>query len=149
MTTIGVVTIDVPAEFTRDGYSVNLKGSSGPLVDCTDTTPQVRFNQLRELFAKARVGAAIHDIPGARPVGEDLTDDLHNTYYIDWTHGMTGKVQDGYYLLMPDFSFIDGGGVDGYWYVWSINLFFLGTRSIYCEGFRCKRIDEMVTEWDI
>jgi hypothetical protein len=140
MTQIGSITINIPASYKRTGYQVTLFGlfyTSGS------------FNQLREMFAKAEYGAAVHQIPGARPWGEDLTDDLANTQYCTFTHGTSGKVQDGYYLLMPGHSFVEDQSAEGHSYTFSVNLFFLGTIDYYSHAYRVKDIDEVVNDWGI
>lgn len=141
MTQIGDLTIDVPVSYRRSGYSARMMGS----MDDSDG-----FNQLRELFAKTDLGSAIHRIPGDRPLGEDLTDELRNTKHCIFTHGTTGKVQDGYYLLRPAHSFIEDETPIGHSYVWSIVLFFIGTYSFYQDGYRMKELAvATVNDWAI
>ena len=140
MTTIGSVTISVPASYGRSGYDVQLRGSM---------SSSTLFNQLRELFAKAEYGTAIHKIPGSRPYGEDLTDELANTQHVDFTDGTTGKAQDGYYLLQPSYIYSDDESPEGHSYVFTINLFFLGTLAYYSHAYRVKILDELESDWDI
>ena len=85
MTQIGSVTLDIPTAYRREGYAVSMVGSHND---------SEGFNELRELFAKAEFGTAIHAVPGERPFGEDLTDDLRLTQFCVFTHCTAGKVQD-------------------------------------------------------
>lgn len=139
MTQIGSVTLDIPVAYRRSGYTVSMMGSQND---------SEGFNELRELFAKAEFGTAIHAVPGERPFGEDLTDDLSLTQYVIFTHGTSGKPQDGYYLLRPGHSFVEDRTPEGHSYVWSINLFFLGTDSFYQNGFVVKGMTDVATEKD-
>ena len=140
MTVFGSLTIDVPVAYRRRGYNVQMQGSQND---------SLGFNQLREMFAKAEFGTAIHAIPGERPFGEDLTDDLRLTQFCVFTHGTSGKVPDGYYLLRPGHSFVEDQTPEGHSYVWAIVLFFLGTLSYYSHAYRVKGIDELDNDWGI
>ncbi len=142
MTVIGALTIDIPVAYRRRGYSVRMQGSHND---------SGGFNQLREMFAKAEYGTAIHPVPGERPFGEDLTNDLRLTQFIIFSdpHGASEKPQDGYYLLRPGHSFVEDHTPEGHDYVWSIVLFFLGTISYYSHAYRAKGIDEVENDWGI
>jgi len=139
MTSIGTVTITTPYAYNRRGYSITLSS-------CVD---EDQFNQMRELFAKAEYGTAVHQIPGERPYGEDLTADQVNTVYVTWTHGTTGKVQSGYHLLVPSFSFVETGTPEGLNYVYTIGLFFLGTLSYYQACYAVIDLDVLDSDWGI
>ena len=140
MTLIGAITIDVPVLYGRGGYAVVMSGSFDD---------SLGFNELRELFAKAEYGSAIHAVPGARPFGEDLTDASLNTQYVSFTHGVSGKPQNGYYLLRPGHSFSDDESPEGHSYVWSIALFFLGTTAIYQDGYKLKSLESVTNDWGL
>jgi hypothetical protein len=140
MTTIGTITIDTPATYARAGYEVTVTG-------CFDDAP--RFNQLREAFAKADYGTAVHAVPGGRPYGEDMTKDEVLTVYCTWTHGTEGKIQDGWYLLRPPHSFIEDETPEGHSYVFSIRLFFLGTDAYYQACYDCLDMEALDSDWDI
>lgn len=140
MTLIGAVTIDIPVLYRRSGYAVVMAGS---LEDSAG------FNELRELFAKTEFGTAIHQVPGARPFGEDMTEDSLNTQYVSFSHGISGKAQDGYYLLRPGYSFADDESPEGHDYVFSLSLFFLGTSAYYQDGYKMKELDELDSDWGI
>jgi hypothetical protein len=139
MTTIGTVTITTPYAYSRRGYAIALSS-------CVD---EEEFNQMRELFAKAEYGTAVHQIPGERPYGEDLTADEVNTVYVTWTHGTSGKVQNGYHLLRPSFSFTESGTPEGLNYVYNIRLFFLGTTSYYQACYAVIDLDTLDSDWEI
>ena len=140
MTTIGPVTIQGPAEYRRRGYNVTVVG----LISAADI-----FNSLRELFAKAEAGSKVHDdIPGSRPIGEDLTAGSVNTHYCDWTQGTTGKPQDGWYLLRS-FEFSDDETPEGHDYVFRAVLFFMGTDAYYQPAFRVNNSEDVENDWDI
>jgi len=140
MTQIGSITIDTPVGYRRKGYDVQMRGSQA------DSDGLVR---LREMFAKAEFGTVIHRVPGDRPYGEDLDDDLVNTQYCQFTHGFGDKPQDGYYLLRPGFSYVDDETPEGHHYVWGLNMFFLGTVSFYSHAYRGKNIDKEENDWGI
>ena len=140
MTTIGTVTIDIPYLFNRRGYDVALAG----YVDTSD-----EFNQMRELFAKAEYGTSVHAVPGERPYGEDLTADEVNTVYCTWTHGTSGKVQNGWYLLRPGYSFVEDDSPEGHSYVYRIRLFFLGMDSYYQAGYELVDLEALDSDWTI
>ena len=140
MTKIGTITIDVPATYARTGYEVTMTG-------CFDD--KTRFNELREAFAKADTGTTIHAVPGARPYGEDMTLDEILTQLCVFTAGTDGKVQDGYYLLRPHFSFIEDETPEGHSYVFSIRLFFLGTDAYYQACYGCIDCEALDSDWDI
>ena len=139
MTQIGSLTLDTPVSYRYSDYQVQMRGSQ---VDADD------FTQLREMFAKAKYGSTVHPVPG-RPLGEDLTDGLLNTKFIQFTHGTTGKPLDGYYLLLSGYGYSDDETPEGHSYVFTMNIFYLGSRSQYSEGFRCKNIEERASEWNI
>lgn len=140
MTTIGTVNIDIPYLYHRRGYDVTLSGY-------VDT--EAEFTQMRELYAKAEYGTAIHQVPGERPYGEDLTVDAVNTVYCTWTHGTSGKVQDGWYLLRPSHSFVEDESPEGHSYVYTIRLVFLGTDSYYQACYECLDLEALESDWDI
>ena len=140
MTTIVPVTIQGPSEYRRRGYNLNLIAL---------LSGSVTFNELRELFAKSGSGSKIHDdIPGSRPLGEDLTSENLNTQYCIFTQGTTGKVQDGFYLIRS-YSFTDDETPEGHDYVFGMNLFFLGTSAYYQDGYRMKGLDEVTNDWGL
>ena len=137
MTTIGPITLDVPVRYTRRGYEIEVFGTVNTLAQLT---------QLKELFAKAEAGSAIHDdIPGERPIGEDLTEDHQNTQYCAWTHGE--KPQDGFYLLRGIQTFEDDTPV-GFAYSFSMSLFWMGTDSYYQDGARAKNMEHLENDWE-
>ncbi len=140
MTTIGTVNIDLPFLYHRRGYEVVLNGY-------VDTSAE--FNQMRELYAKTEWGTAVHRIPGERPYGEDLTADSVNTVLCQFTHGTAGKVQDGYYLLRPNFVFAEDATPEGHSYVYTIRLFFLGTTSFYQACYYVTDMETLDSDWDI
>jgi hypothetical protein len=78
-----------------------------------------------------------------------LTDELANTQHVDFTDGTTGKAQDGYYLLQPSYIYSDDESPEGHNYVFTINLFFLGTLAYYSHAYRVKVLDELESDWDI
>ncbi len=139
MTTVGPVPMTAPATYNRDGYNVNIA--------CAQADADL-FNQMRELFSKAIFGTSIKAIPGARPWGQDHTDELKNTQYVAFTHGTPGKPQDGYYLLRPDFSFVEDESPIGHSYVFTIPLFFLGTTAYYQPAILVKGMTDVEDEID-
>ena len=140
MTTIGTVTVDIVTVYTRRGYGLSLV-----VVD----DGSARFNQLRELWAKSDVGTAVHMVPGERLYGEDLTADSIHTVYCDFTVGTPGKVQDGYYLLRPQFSFVEDETPEGHSYAASFNLFFLGTTAYYQAAYGLVDLEALDSDWGL
>ena len=139
MTTIGTVTVTTPYVFNRRGYAVTL----------ASCVTEDEFVQMRELFAKAEYGTAIHAVPGTRPFGEDLTADSVNTVYITWTVGTSSKPQNGYYLLRPGFSYVDDETPEGHNYIYTIRLFFLGTLAFYTACYACLDLEVVDSDWGI
>ncbi len=138
MTTIGPITLDVPVNYTRRDYDIEVFGTVATLN---------QLNEIKELFAKALAGSAIHsDIPGERPLGEDLTEDNQNTRYILWTHG--DKPLDGWYLLRGAQTFQDDSPV-GFAYNFTLSLFFLGSTAYYQAGFAMKDLEVAASDWGI
>ena len=131
MTQIGALTLDTPMSYTYRSYVVECSGVQTEHIDLT---------ALRELFALARVGTAVHDIPGRRPVGEDMDDALRNTQYIIFTDGV--KPITAWYLLRGFGMFEDltPMGLDGMNFV--LSLFFIGTVAEYQAGFVLKGFAE-------
>ena len=140
MTLLGAITIDIPVAFTRRGYNVSLRGSFND---------SIGFNELREMFAKAEFGGAVHAVPGERPFSEDLTDASVNTQYATFTHGTDGKVQDGWYLLRPGHAFVEDHTPEGHSYVFMIRLFWIGTTAIYQDGYKLKSLASVTNDWGI
>jgi len=139
MTTIGTITVNTPYRYSRNGYNVILNS----IVD------EARFTQMRELFAKAEYGTAVHQIPGERPYGEDLSADSVNTVYCTWTQGTSGKVPNGWYLLRSSFSYIEDESPEGNSYVYTIGLFFIGTDAYYQAAYGVIDLDVLDSDWGI
>jgi len=140
MTQIGVAVIDIPAEYRFNQYNVTMRGG----VDRDED-----LHSLRELFAKSRVGTAVHDIPGSRPHGEDMDVDNRNTQYVQFSHG--DRPVTAWYLLRG-FSFFQDEtpmGADCATYVFNAELFLIGTTSYYVAGFACLELDEADSDWGI
>lgn len=138
MTTIGSITLDVPVNYTRRDYDIEVFGTVYTLN---------QLNEIKELFAKALAGSAIHDnIPGERPLGEDLTEDNGNTVYVLWTHG--DKPFNGWYLLRGTQTFQDDSPV-GFAYNFTLSLFYLGSKSYYQAGFTMKGLELATNDWGI
>lgn len=140
MTQIGTVIVDVPRTYRRNGYAVSMN---------IYVETEELFTQMRELFAKADYGTAIHSIPGERPYGEDLTAEGRNTQYVIFTSGTSGKVSNGWYLLRPSFAYVENDTPRGYTYVYDINLFFLGTDAYYQSCYSCVGLEVEESDWDI
>lgn len=139
MTTLGTVTLSVPSEYTRNGYDVTittLQGTEG------------LFTALRELFAKADYGTAVHALPGRRPLGEDKTPDNVLTVYCTFTDGTSGKPQNGWYLLRA-FNYTDNESPEGHSYVMYISLFFLGTDAYYQACYALSDLETLDSDWSI
>lgn len=140
MTQIGVAVIDIPAEYRYSQYGVVMRGGVNRDED---------LHSLRELFAKSRVGTAVHDIPGSRPHGEDMDEELRNTQYVQFSHG--DRPVTAWYLLRG-FSFFQDEtpmGADCATYVFNAELFLLGTTAYYSAGFAMKDLDEATSDWGI
>lgn len=139
MTQIGVLVVDWPTVYRFGDYTVELVGA----VDRDED-----LHSLRELFAKARVGTAVHDIPGDRPRGEDMDDDLRNTQYVQFTHG--DRPVTAWYLLRGYAFFQDetAVGMDEGAYVFRAGLFFIGTTAFYQAGFAVKDMEDVEDEKD-
>jgi len=138
LTRIGVAVIDIPAEYRYRQYSVTMRGA----VDRDED-----LHSLRELFALCRSGTAIHSIPGRRPIGEDLDEELRNTQYVEFSHG--DRPITAWYLLRGFGLFQDETpmGADCATYVFTVDLFFLGTTAYYSAGFAMKELDEATSDW--
>lgn len=139
MTTIGVINVTAPHRYDRSGYIVSFDA----------LLTQTEFEQMRELFAKAEYGTAVHQITGERPYGEDLTADAVNTVYCTFTHGTSGKVQDGWYLLRPSFTYVEGESAEGHAYVCAFQLFFLGTDAYYQSCYNIIELESEENDWEI
>ena len=139
MTQIGVLVIDVPTEYRWGQYEVTLVGS----VDRDED-----LHSLRELFAKSRVGTAVHDVTGTRPFGEDMDEDQRNTQYVQFTHG--DRPITGWYLLRGFRMFQNETpvGADEAQYAFTVDLFFLGTDAFYQAGFIVKDMEDVEDEID-
>lgn len=140
MTQIGVAVLDIPASYSYGQYTVELLGG----VDRDED-----LHSMRELFALCRTGTAIHEIPGRRPMGEDMDEELRNTQYVQFSHG--DRPITGWYLLRG-FDFYQDEtpmGADQAIYVFTADLFFLGTRSYYVAGFACKVLEVAASDWEI
>jgi len=140
MTQIGVAVVDIPAEYRYGQYSVVMRGA----VDRDED-----LHSMRELFALCRTGTAIHDIPGRRPIGEDMDEALRNTQYVQFTHG--DRPITAWYLLRGFSMFQDETpmGADCATYAFAADLFFLGTTSYYVAGYACKDLDAAASDWGI
>ncbi len=140
MTQIGVAVVDIPAEYRYSQYAVTMRGA----VDRDED-----LHSMRELFALSRTGTAIHSIPGRRPVGEDMDEELRNTQYVQFTHG--DRPITAWYLLRSFGFFQDETplGADCMTYAFTVDLFFLGTSSYYVAGFAMKDLDEADSDWGI
>jgi len=140
LTQIGVAVLDIPARYSYGQYTVELSGG----VDRDDD-----LHSMRELFALSMTGTAVHEIPGRRPVGEDMDEDLRNTQYVQFTHG--DRPITGWYLLRGFDMFQDETpmGADKATYVFFAELFFLGTKAYYTAGFAMKDLDEATSDWGI
>ena len=137
MTQIGVLTINIPTEYRWGQYAVTLAGA----VDRDED-----LHSMRELFAKSRVGTAVHDIPGTRPFGEDMDEDQRNTQYVQFTHG--DRPVTGWYLLRG-FSMFQNEtpqGMDCKNYLFTVTLFFVGTTAFYIAGFVVKDMEDVEVE---
>jgi len=140
MTQIGVAVIDIPAEYRYGQYAVTMLGA----VDRDED-----LHSLRELFALCRTGTAIHEIPGRRPVGEDMDEDLRNTQYVQFTHG--DRPITGWYLLRG-FNFYQDEtpiGADCATYIFTADLFFLGTKAYYQACFGVVDCEAEDSDWGI
>jgi len=137
LTQIDALTIDVPVSYTFQDYNIQLNGSMDTLL---------RLTELREKFAEAPTGTAIHAIPGRRPKGEDMTDDNRLTAYIQFTHG--DRPIDGWYLLRG-FSMYQNETPLGVAYNWAINLFYLGTDAYYTACYLVTDLDVLESDWSI
>ena len=130
--------MDVPVSYTRRDYDIEIFGSCDLLV---------HLNEIRELFAKCLAGSAIHDdIPGERPIGEDLTEDNQNTEFLEWTHG--DKPITGWYLLRGTQTFEDDSPV-GFAYNFTLSLFYIGSTSYYQAGYAMKGLELATNDWGI
>ena len=137
MTTIGTVTLQAPSVYQYDDYTVKLiaKVSSWDI-----------FSQLREMFAKCRVGTAVQEIPGDRPIGVDQTEDSVLTVYCDFTHG--NKARDGYYLLRG-FNYSEDPSPTGLGMIVEMDLFFIGSTTYYQEAFAAYDLEHLDNDWDL
>ncbi|HUW44780.1 MAG TPA: hypothetical protein VMW50_03200 [Dehalococcoidia bacterium] len=140
MTQIGVAVVDIPEEYRYSQYGVVLGGA----VDRDED-----LHSMRELFALCRTGTAIHNIPGRRPIGEDMDEELRNTQYVQFSHG--DRPITGWYLLRSFSLFQDETpmGADRATYAFTVDLFFLGTVAYYVAGFALKDLEAAVSDWGI
>jgi len=141
VTQLGDITLDIPINYNYGQYSVSMSGFFNDVED---------LHCLRELFALTRVGTAIHEIPGRRPVGEDLDEELRNTQWVQFTDGdlPLDRPISGWYLLRG-ISFYQSTTPRGVIYNFSITLFFLGTDAMYQPGFIVKGQEDVENDWGI
>ena len=137
MTVIDALTIDVPVSYTFTDYAVQLVGTMDDLTSLTE---------LREKFGESPAGTAIHQIPGRRPKGEDMTPDNRLTAYCQFTHG--DRPLDGWYLLRG-FNMYENETPLGVAYNWAINLFYLGSDSYYTACYLCTAMGTISSDWGI
>ena len=139
MTQIGVAIVDVPVDYRYTQYVVTMLGS----VDRDED-----LHAMRELFALARTGTAVHEMPGRRPIGEDMDEDLRNTQYVQFTHG--DRPITAWYLLRAFRMFQDetAVGSDVQQYAFTADMFFLGTNAYYTAGFAVKDMEDVEDEID-
>jgi len=137
LTVIDALTIDVPVSYTFQDYNVQLIGSMDTLT---------RLTELREKFSKAPYGTAVHQVPGRRPKGEDMTSDNRLTAFCQFTHG--DRPLDGWYLLRT-FNMVENETPLGVAYNWSINLFWLGSNSYYNACYLVTDVDVLASDWSI
>jgi len=137
MTQIGTLTVNWPSTYRFRDYGVDLIGG----VDRDED-----LHSLRELFAKCRAGTAVHDIPGDRPRGEDMDDDLRNTQYVQFTHG--DRPITAWYLLRGYDFFQDETpvGADEAAYIFTAVLFMIGTDAFYQAGYVVKDMEDVEDE---
>lgn len=140
MTQIGVAVIDIPAEYRYRQYVVTMRGGVDRYED---------LHALRELFSKSREGTAIHYSCEGHPLGEDMDVELRNTQYVQFSHG--DRPVTAWYLLRGFSYFGDETpmGADRATYVFTVELFFLGTIGYYAAGFAMKDLDEATSDWGI
>jgi len=137
LTRIDTVTVDVPVRYAFQDYTVQMTGSMDSLA---------RLTQLRELFAEAPTGTAVHMVPGRRPKGEDMTEDGRLTVYCRFTHG--DRPIDGWYLLRR-FNMYEDETPLGVAYNWGVTLFFLGTDAYYSACYLCLDVEARDSDWGI
>ena len=137
MTVIDALTIDVPVSYTFQDYSVKMVGSMDTLV---------RLTELREKFGDSPAGTAVHQVPGRRPKGEDMTSDNRLTAFCQFTHG--DRPLDGYYLLRG-FSMYENETPLGVAFNWSIDLFWLGGLAYYTACYLVTELAVEASDWGI
>jgi len=137
MTQIDALTIDTPVSYTFQDYNVELVGTMDNLTSLTE---------LREKFAKAPYGTAVHAVVGARPRGEDMTEDNVLTAYCQFTDG--DRPLDGWYLLRG-FNMYQNETPLGFAYNWRVNLFYLGGNAYYTACYLCTGMGTISSDWGI
>jgi len=139
VTKIGSLTISSPSEYVREGSQVSLTVLQAG---------EALFQSLKELFLDAEYGTVVHEVPGSRPIGEDLTPDNSYTVYCLFTHGTSGKPDDGYHLLRG-YTYFDDESPEGHSYVMMLRLFYLGSTATLQDGYIVFDLEEEENDWDI
>jgi len=136
MTTIGGISINVPARWTVSGYDVTLL--------CTQADENL-FNEIRELFSLCDT-TSVQWVPGRRPIPHDPTEDELNIVYIVFTHGE--KPENGWYLLRSFESFEDESPLGHAW-VFTASFLFIGSMAKYEPGYRMKSLEKEANDWNL
>jgi len=130
---IGPITLRRVMRASRNRKSITVYG---------DMAAQIGVDAFEELFALSPEGSAIHNIPGGRQIGEDLTDDLRNTWFCLFD---SSAIPDGFYLLRT-FTRAEDGPV---FFEFNIALFLIGTAALFQDGYDLEDIGELDNDWDI
>lgn len=99
--------------------------------------------QLQEAFRKSIGGTTIHTLIGGIQVGYDCTEDAVLT---QWCEFDFPQLQDGYYLLR---SLSTNFEQFHSYFPFAVQLFFLGTKAFWMEGYSIYSLDEESGDWDI
>lgn len=138
MTTIKNITLDIPMAWTFGSREVTMRAI---------VNTQAQFDELRELFSRARAGIGIQDVPGSRPIGYDHTEDNVNTVYITFTDG--NKTRSGWYLLRSMSYAEDTETPLGFAFYMECGFFFLGTEIDVTDGLVLKHMEDLSNDWSM
>lgn len=133
--TIGPVTVDIIDVTVDDAPEVEIVG--GQLT-------QVKYDQLKELFALAKANTLIREVLGGRYRGFDLTDSRRNTHYCTWDSKV--HLPDGWYLLRSQAKEVRGFTSP---HPFSARLFFLGSEAIYQPALALRSLTQVTNDWNI
>lgn len=103
---------------------------------------RAKLAQLQEMFRKAEGGTTVHTMIGGIQIGFDCTEGSVLTQYCEFSQE---HLQDGFYLLRKlNINFIAYPS----YYPFAVELFFLGTKAFWQDGYMIYGLDELDNDWE-